>query len=191
MIEVKPNHVYTIDIDGTLCDSAAEFGRWRAYCRAGQCRHLIHITEGMLVEDGCVLGSRNRCIHEAEIVAQGIFGDEALLGFTPYPQVRGFLEAIKKEGSAKAYIVTGRSEKQRQITIDWFELHELPIFYMAMRLDGDQRIVPEIKRAAIRRLRVAYGRPGQEWVCIDDDSLLGPVCEDLGVTFHKAPECWE
>lgn len=190
MIEVKPNQVFTIDIDGTLCDSSQEFARWREYCVASRCRHWNPSKEDGY-EDGCRQGSRNRCIYEADIFAQGIFGSTALMNLSPYPQVREFLEAIEKEKAVSAYIVTGRPESQRQVTIDWMELHKLPTFYMLMRKDTDRRIVPEIKREVIHRLHAVYGEPEQEWICVEDDVNLSPVCEDLGITFRKAPECWE
>ncbi len=189
MIEVKPNQIYTIDIDGTVCDSSKEFARWGEYCASSQCVQYRPASSDNQAP-WCVLG-KNLCEREADVAAQGIFSAKALVNLPVYSQARGFLQAIEKEPTSVGYFVTGRPERQREATVDWMERNKLPIFYMLMREESNRGEILGIKREMIRRLYLVYGEPKQTWYSIDDDGGMEEMCEGLGVTFIKAPECWE
>lgn len=72
--------------------------------------------------------------------------------------------------------VTGRPERCRQDTLEWFRAHELPAGRLAMRDTGDRRPARVAKPQLLRRL--ARGRTVA--LVVDDDAQVCAAYEQAG-----------
>lgn len=181
-MEIRPSHVYLIDIDQTLCDSSKEYAKWREFCVSISC---VNLNREVGDNRWCRLESKARCIYESRIEGLGIFGEDAIRGMIPYPAARKALRGI-----SCGYYITGRGESLRKATLDWLEKHRFPMLRLLMRQDKDMRMISEIKKETIQIMISVYGEDGQSFVCIDDDSRMAEVCDDLGIGFLQVPKCW-
>lgn len=56
-------------------------------------------------------------------------------------------------GEYTVFACTGRAEKDRQMTVEWLEKHEIQFDFLFMRADGDHRKDTEVKKEMLDRIR--------------------------------------
>jgi len=82
-------------------------------------------------------------------------------------------------------IVTGRSEKIRKKTEDWFERHFLQFDEMFMRPDGDYRADHCIKEEVLAKIREKYGEP---FIVFEDRKRVVDMWRSNGVHCHQVDD---
>lgn len=133
----------------------------------------------------CALGAKLSCSRSQEFEARGIFGNAAILKF---PSIKGARRALQK--ISQGFYVSGREESRRGATLTWLEENEFPMLRLYLRRGHDIRSVLEIKRETYWVIREVYGKPGQEFLVVDDDERIKEVAESLGMLYLHPPECW-
>ena len=92
------------------------------------------------------------------------------------PLAQGVALARASAEDCEVVYVTGRPERCRQDTLDWFAAHGLPEGRLAMRPRGDRRPARVAKPELLRRL--ARGRTVA--VVVDDDAAVCAAYEAAG-----------
>lgn len=78
--------------------------------------------------------------------------------------------------------LTGRPERTRQDTLDWFARHDLPPGELVMRGEGDRRPARLVKVQLLRRL----ARRGTVAALVDDDPQVVRAVREAGFPVHHA-----
>jgi hypothetical protein len=74
--------------------------------------------------------------------------------------------------------LTGRPERLRATTLDWFARHDLPGGRLIMRRGNDRRPAKIVKRAELRRLAAAHSNVRIDVVIDDDPAVVGALAAD-------------
>jgi len=180
---ISSEWIYLIDLDRTIVASDSEFERWRDTCRDISCPQYQDVRVG---NSWCSMGAKLSCFQNLELKERGIFGDAATSKLSPIEPARKALQKMRQ-----AYYVSGRGESQRGVSLDWLENHGFPMFRLYLRLENDIRSIPQVKKEIFQVLRAVYGKDGETWCVIDDDARVLEVCQEIGMEFLQAPECWE
>jgi phosphoglycolate phosphatase-like HAD superfamily hydrolase len=80
--------------------------------------------------------------------------------------------------------LSGRPERCRQDTLDWFELHGLPSGALRLRRSGDRRPARVVKVEALDQLAMQ----AQVAVLVDDDPLVCEAAREAG--YDVLPANW-
>ena len=86
--------------------------------------------------------------------------------------------------------LTGRNEGLRETTKEWLKKHfniDTTPNNLLMRPTGSMELPTTFKRKELMRLVYKYPLP---WLCIDDDSYMHPIYQEMGCISLLAPDCW-
>lgn len=104
------------------------------------------------------------------------------------PGVDKPLTKLMENPDMKVTFLTGRPERTRDVTHEWFARNLDLVLYrdeIIMRKDDDHRAATRYKEEMIRM----YTSPTSRMVFIDDDIRNVGIYSKYGL-FLKAPECW-
>jgi len=111
--------------------------------------------------------------------------NEACVFDTPNKPLLWLLEVAS--AGQRAYIITGRDEKQRAVTRDWLREYAprsvVDYVPLIMRPDGDRTEDTQLKARWFEVMRQLH--PNQEFVAIEDRSRMVRMWRSLGV------QCWQ
>ena len=130
--------------------------------------------------DGVLADVRHRLVH----VERRPKDWDAFFAAAPQdpPLAEGVALARASAEDCEVVYVTGRPERCRQDTLDWFRQHGLPEGRLAMREHGDRRPARVAKPQLLRRL--AGGRTVA--VVVDDDLAVCDAYEKAGWRVMRA-----
>lgn len=191
MIDIFSNCVFVVDIDGTINDCSKELKKWKDFCGSVNCSCFKESKDENLSSGlWCGLGRNQVCDKETLIQKAGIFDKKAIASLPPIKKAREALWGIFKITKSIWY-VSGRPESQRLATLNWLDKHEFPMVSLRLRSSIDSGPIPDIKATMVYILKTVYGKDGQCWFWADDDERIREKAEGMGISYIKAPECWE
>lgn len=106
---------------------------------------------------------------------------EASVDDPPIPEgiaLAGALAAGADGPARPTVLLTARPARLADTTVAWLDRHEVPWDLLVMRVDGDHRSSPDVKRAALADLRATGHVPE---LAVDDDPRNAEMYRSEGV----------